>query len=155
LSRAEELRAAFDGGFADAPAGERRAAIELLRVELAGEPHALALAELSSIHVDPRITAVPATAPALIGVIAVRGAIVPVYDLRALLGLATTRAPRWVVIAQGLAFAFDAFTGHLAVAEVPVRGDARLVRGVVEHEGRNHPIIDLAAVIAARLKEQR
>lgn len=148
MSRADELRAAFDRGFAEAPAGDKRAALELLRIELAGEPHAIALADISSIHVDPKITAVPATAPELIGVIAVRGAIVPVYDLRALLGLATTRAARWIVIAHGAAFAFDAFLGHLAVAELTVRG-------VVEHAGRNHPIIDLAAVSAARRKEQR
>jgi hypothetical protein len=141
MSRATELRAAFDRGFADAPAGERGGGLELLRVELAGEPYAIALAEISSIHVDPKLTPVPATAPELIGVMAVRGAIVPVYDLRTLLGLATVRPPRWVVISQGLAFAFDAFTGHLA--EVHVRGD------------RRYPIIDLAAVNAARLKERR
>jgi chemotaxis signal transduction protein len=148
MSRADELREAFDRGFAEAPAGERAAALELLRIELAGEPHAIALADITSIHVDSRITSVPATDAALIGVIAVRGAIVPVYDLRALLGLATTRAARWVVIAKGLAFAFDAFVGHVAVAELSVRG-------IVEHDGRNYSIIDLAGVVASRLKEQR
>lgn len=148
MSRADELRDAFDRGFAAAPAIDKAAALELLRIELAGAPHAIALSDIAGIQVDPKITTLPTTASELIGVMAVRGAIVPVYDLRALLGLSTARAARWVVLAKGLAFAFDAFVGHIAIDEIPVAG-------VIEHAGQMHPIIDLAAVIAARTKEQR
>jgi chemotaxis signal transduction protein len=141
--RASELRAAFDRGFAEAPVVEAGGGLELLRIELAGEPYAVALSAISSIHVDLRIVDVPATAPALLGVIALRGAILAVYDLRALLGLATARAPRWLVISNGVGFAFDGFTGHVRVP------DARDANGVVEVSGRLHPIIDLGGVLNA------
>ncbi|MEO8844933.1 MAG: chemotaxis protein CheW [Kofleriaceae bacterium] len=142
MSRADELRAAFDRGFAEAPAVVAGAGYELLRIELGGEPYVVPLADVMSLHVDLRIVAVPATVPTLLGVIALRGAIVAVYDLRALLGLATTRAPRWIVLANGAGFAFDGFAGHVRVDDV-------VVRGVVELAGRLHPIVDLKGLLHA------
>ncbi len=137
MSRADDLREAFDRGFAAAPATARPPQHELLRIELAGEPHVIPLAAIDSIHVDLPIVPVPATSTTLLGVIAVRGAIVPVYDLRGLLGLATARPPRWLAIAGTSAYAFDGFEGHLAVTDDP------RTRGVVSHEGRLHRLIDL------------
>ena len=116
MSRASELRDAFDRGFAAAPAADGGARHELLRIELAGEPYALALSEIRSLHVDLAIVPVPSRAPALLGVIALRGAIVPVYDLRRLLGLPTDRPSRWVVVAGNNAFAFDHVAGHFSAA---------------------------------------
>jgi chemotaxis signal transduction protein len=142
MSRADELREAFDRGFAEAPAVVSGAGYELLRIELAGEPYVVPLADVTSLHVDLRIVPVPATAPTLLGVIALRGAILAVYDLRALLGLATARSARWIVVANGVGFAFDGFAGHLRVDDVSVRG-------VVEFEGRLHPIVDLKGVLNA------
>jgi len=142
MSRADELREAFDRGFAEAPAVAAGAGYELLRIELAGESYVVPLADVTSLHVDLRIVPVPATVPTLLGVIALRGAILAVYDLRALLGLATARPPRWIVVAKAIGFAFDGFAGHLRVDDV-------LVRGVVEHEGRLHPIVDLKGILNA------
>ncbi len=94
--RARELHEAFDREFARAPRAPDAPGHELLRIALDGEPYALVLCDdLESIHVDLRIVPVPATAPEVLGVGAVRGAIVVIRDLRALLGLETTRAPRW------------------------------------------------------------
>ena len=140
MSRATELRDAFDRAFADAPARERGAQYELLQIELAGEPYAIALADISSLHVDLAIVAVPARAPALLGVIALRGAIVPVYDLRRLLGLAATRPPRWAVLAGDNAFAFDHVAGHFSVAELPAGR-------VIQRDGRSHPLVDFGVAL--------
>lgn len=140
MTRASELRDAFDRGFAAAPAIDRGTGHQLLRIELAGEPYALVLAELSSLHVDLEIVPVPARTPALLGVIALRGAIVPAYDLRRLLGLAATRPPRWFVVVGASAFAFDQFTGHFSVPELPPGR-------VVHHGGRPHPLVDFAAAL--------
>jgi CheW-like protein len=140
LSRASELRDAFDRGFAAAPAVDPGTRHELLRIELAGEPYALVLAELSSLHVDLEIVPVPARTPALLGVIALRGAIVPAYDLRRLLGLAAARPPRWLAVAGASAFAFDQFVGHFSVAELPAGR-------VVHHEGRLHPLVDFEVAL--------
>jgi hypothetical protein len=140
VSRASELRDAFDRGFAAAPAADPGTPHELLRIELAGEPYALVLADLSSLHVDLEIVPVPARTPALLGVIALRGAIVPVYDLRRLLGLAATRPPRWIAVVGASAFAFDHFAGHFSVAELPPGR-------VVHHEGRLHPLVDFVVAL--------
>ena len=142
MSRADELREAFDRGFAEPPAVVAGAGYELLRIELAGEPYVVPLADVTSLHVDLRIVPVPATVPTLVGVIALRGEILAVYDLRALLGLATARSARWVVVVKAIGYAFDGFAGHLRVDDVSVRG-------VVEHEGRLHPIVDLKGILNA------
>jgi hypothetical protein len=140
VSRASELREAFDRGFAAAPAAEPGWRHELLRIELGGEPYAIVLADLASLHVDLEIVPVPTRAPALLGVIAVRGAIVPVFDLRRLLGIAATRPPRWLAIAGANAFAFDHVAGHCFVAELPPGR-------VIEHAGRNLPLVDFGVAL--------
>lgn len=144
MSRASELRDEFDRSFAAAPAGDVATPYELLQIELAGEPYAIALAEIRSLHVDLAIVAVPTRAPALLGVIARRGAILPVYDLRRLLALPTTRPPRWVVVAGENAFAFDHVAGHFSVAELPAGR-------VSHHEGRAHPLVDFGVALQGAL----
>lgn len=140
MSRASELRDAFDRGFAEAPAPSAAARHELLRIELAGEPYAIALADIASLHIDQKIVPVPAHTPALLGVIAMRGAIVPVYDLRLLLGVAATRPPRWLAIAGANAFAFDHVVGHFSVTELPPGR-------VIQHAGRMHPLVDFGVAL--------
>jgi purine-binding chemotaxis protein CheW len=156
-TRAAELRDAFDRAFAEPPAGPRAAYRELLRVRLAGEPFALALVEVAAIHVDREVVAMPATAPELLGVIAVRAQIVPVYDLRAVVGAPRELAPRWLVIARDApaAFAFDGFDGLVRVAaDAVVASSARFASGVTRIEGRSITILDLEAACAAVHKER-
>ena len=144
MSRASELRDEFDRSFAVAPAGDTSTPYELLQIELAGEPYALALSEIRSLHVDLAIVPVPSRAPALLGVIALRGAIVPVYDLRRLLGLPTDRPSRWVVVAGNNAFAFDHVAGHFSAAELPAGR-------MIHHEGRAHPLVDFEVALKGAL----
>lgn len=153
--RAAQLRAAFDRAFAEPLPGEPVATRELLCVRLAGEPFALALGEIATIHVDVKLVVVPATAPELLGVISVRAQIVPAYDLRAVLGLPCERTPRWLVVARDApaAFAFDGFDGLVRTAEVPVASSAALSRGAVPIGGRMVSILDLKAAHAAVSKE--
>jgi len=153
--RAAQLRAGFDRSFAEPLPGAPPVTRELLRVRLAGEAYALELADIATIHVDVEIVAVPATAPELLGVIAVRAQIVPAFDLRAVLGLARELPPRWLVVARDApaAFAFDGFDGLVRTAEVPVASAAAFSRGAVAQDGRMVSILDLAAVCAAVRKE--
>lgn len=144
MSRASELRDEFDRAFAAAPAVAQATPYELLQIELAGEPYAIALADIRSLHVDLAIVAVPVRTPALLGVIAVRGAIVPVYDLRRSLALPTIRPPRWVVLAGENAFAFDHVAGHFSVAEPPAGR-------VIQHQGRAHPLVDFGVALQGAL----
>ena len=148
--RLDELRAAFARGFAAAPAPEAEPGIELLRIRLGDEPYAIILAECAGLHADLAIVPMPSPARALLGLAAVRAAIVPVYDLRAVLGATTGTRPRWLVIGRDapvLGFAFEAFDGYVHVATRaigPASGEA--LRGGVTIEGRYHQVLDLAAI---------
>jgi hypothetical protein len=141
--RAAELRRAFDRGFAEAPRGVPAVMVDLLRLRIGTETYMIRTTSITAIHAGIAITTVPATAPELIGVAAIRTALVPVYDLRVLLGVAPTAPPRWLVQAHDAGFAFEGFDGHARVAELPA--DA----AVASHAGRLHAVIDLAAILAA------
>ena len=121
--RAAALRAAFDDSFAAAPIAADAAAERLLIISVAGERLLIRLADIAGLFADRRLVAVPRTKPALLGIIGLRGAIVPVFALSVALGYPPPqRRPRWLVTAAArpLAFAFDGFEGHV---EIPARGD--------------------------------
>ena len=123
--RAVELRLAFDRGFAAPLRIEAAATQDLLAIRVSAEPYAIRLSEITGLFVDRKFTRVPGGNAALLGVAGFRGALVPVYSLRTLLGHPGTHAPRWLVIAAAapVALAFEGFEGHLRAA-----GDAILPR---------------------------
>jgi hypothetical protein len=114
VDRAAELRAAFDASFAAAPSAPPPQHRDVLRVRAGGVAHDLALAQVASLHASVRIVPVPSPVRELLGVVAVHGAVVPIYDLAAVLRCgAGPGGPRWIAIARGgeVGFAFDAFDG--------------------------------------------
>jgi chemotaxis signal transduction protein len=137
-ARAVQLRDAFDRAFAAPVAPASAAQRDVLVVRLAGEPFAIALDQVASLHADIKIVDVPALSRELLGIIAVRAHVVPAYDLRGVLGLARDLPPRWLVVARAAAaaFAFDGFDG--------------LARG----NDHQLSIVDLAAACAAVHKER-
>jgi len=145
-ARAAAMREAFDRGFAGAPAAAPGAHEDLLAIRVAGQARALALAEVRAVHVDRRITAVPGPEPALRGLAAFRGAILPVWDLHVLLGASPAERPRWLVVAAGapVALAFARFEGHLRVAREAIIGGA--VR-VLEADGVPRTMISLPVLL--------
>ncbi len=153
--KAAELRRAFDLSFAEAPAERLQALDDLLAIRVGAAPYALRLSEVAGLAVDRRITPLPSAVPELLGLAGLRGAIVPVYDLAALLGSAAAAAPRWLAFAAGagVALSFDAFERHLRLgreAVVPAgEADARRghVREVLRAEGGARPIVHLASIV--------
>ena len=128
-SRVEELREAFDGAFAEPPPGESTRTEEFLEVEVGGDAYALPLAELSGVHLQPRVTALPGAPARVLGLAAVRGEVVPVLDLGALLGYGRGAAqPAALAICRGerpLGLALGAVGRHVRVPSADVRaGDA-------------------------------
>jgi chemotaxis signal transduction protein len=115
-SRALELRREFDAAFAAPPAATRRATIDLLDIALAGHPCALRADEIAGIHLDLVVTPIPGPLSELAGVTALRGALLPVYDLGLVFG-AGACAGRWIVLdaARTVGFAFTEFHGHLRI----------------------------------------
>ncbi len=79
---------ALDGAPAPSPSPEPGAVREFLAFTLAGEDYAVAIERLREIVRDPILTEVPRAPAHVLGVITLRGDVVPVFDLRARLGLA-------------------------------------------------------------------
>jgi len=138
---AETLRAAFDRAFADAPVAPV-APVDLLVLRAGGAPYAVARAQLAALRAGLAVVALPSPAPALLGVTAQRGAVLPVWDLGQLAHGVPVRARKWYAIVrdESAALAFDQLDGY-------VRVDAP-VGAAVEHAGVSYPILDVAGVLA-------
>ncbi|HEX3861006.1 MAG TPA: chemotaxis protein CheW [Stellaceae bacterium] len=154
---AAALRQAFDRSFAEARPAAPPAVEELLAITLGDEPYALRLSEIDEILAARRITRLPGGGTALLGIAGCRGTIVPVYDLRALLGCGRAGPARWFAMTADatLAFAFETLAAHLRVphdAFVAHQTDARQrtpVRDFVRLDDELRPIVHLPSLIEA------
>ena len=151
------LRREFDRSFSEPARRHDADHVELLAVRAGGRPYALRLAQTSGLYPDRPVTALPGPVGALLGVAGFGGAIVPVYDLAALLGHPVAERPRWLVLATGsppLALAFHALDGHVRIpADVIVTEAGErpggCLNGMAPLAGGTRPIVDLAAARAA------
>jgi chemotaxis signal transduction protein len=150
---AAELRRAFDRSFAELPSERNERFEDLLAITVAGAPFAMRLREIAGLFADKEITPLPSPVPELVGVGGFRGALVPVYDLRALLGYPASERSRWLVLTGSkVALAFDGFEGHLRVsldaiaAEAPGKPSTH-AREVVRAAGVTRPIVDVPSVL--------
>lgn len=160
--RAAELRRRFDRSFAEPPRGRPAATVDLLAIRLGDEPCVLQLAAVAGLFADKKFTRLPQATPECLGVAGFRGSVIPVYDLRRLLGGGVGGAPpRWLVVAAGspVALAFDGFDGHLRLpldALAPQRpGESarphvrELAHVAASEEAPLRSLIDLESVVAA------
>jgi chemotaxis signal transduction protein len=150
-----ELRQSFDRSFSDpvsAGAPERE---NLLAIRLGSDPYALRLSEVAAIGSDRPLTPLPSDRPELLGIAGLRGVIVAVYDLAALLGKPASDTPRWLALAKGslTAFAFSNFEGQLQLSlDAVVRAQdpgQRALFEVARDAGVSRPLIHLPALILA------
>jgi chemotaxis signal transduction protein len=115
---AAALQREFDRTFAEAVTLNTALFDDLLAIRIRGDPFALRLSEIMSFHADRKIVPVPSPVSELLGLAGVRGSIIPVYDLGALLGYSPSASPRWLVLAGGLkpiGLAFEVFEAHVRV----------------------------------------
>jgi chemotaxis signal transduction protein len=120
--RVVEMRREFDRIFAVAPRAKESAEHDLLAIRVGDERYALRLSDIAGLFVDKKVVRVPGGGRALLGMAGFRGAIIPVYGLRTLLGIPASGAPRWLVIAAAapVGFCFEGFEGQLRVAAAAV-----------------------------------
>lgn len=152
-----ELRRGFDQSFAVSPSTTDDDVRDLLEVRLAETPYVIRLADIGGLIPIRPITPLPTEVPALLGLAVHRRSVLPVYDLRALLGHRSEARPRWVIVAASrfAGFAFDQFVGHARVRQdslVPCDQAgvaAAHVREIVEASGFVRPVISLASVLEA------
>ncbi|HMD30458.1 MAG TPA: chemotaxis protein CheW [Candidatus Acidoferrales bacterium] len=159
-SRAAELREAFDRARAlPFASGEAEQMESLLAIRLGGEPHAIRVSEIAALARGRKIEPVPGGMPELLGIAGMRGEIVPVYSLAALVGHGREAGEAaWLVLCGGeerVGFAFHDFEGHLRVplAQLCAAGERDAGRDQLEHvvraEGSVRTVVSLSQLLSA------
>lgn len=154
-ARAVLLRDEFDRGFAEPIAIVAAATQDFLALSVDGVGFALRLIEIAGLHVDRKVTRVPSSDAALLGVAGFRGQVLPVYGLGAVLGRPAAAAPRWLVVAgaAAVALAFDGFDGYHrigadAVGTAPSgASDQPFIRDFVTIGSITRPILHLPSIL--------
>jgi purine-binding chemotaxis protein CheW len=96
-----------------------------VRVRAGGEHYALPIQQVLEATDVGDVTPVPGAPPEVLGVFNLRGQVLPVIDLRALLGLAEAASPERIVVAeQGDRRAGLAVEAIIAVDELPDASEA-------------------------------
>jgi len=156
IERSTELRRAFDRSFTETPVMRATELDDLLDIRVGLDPYAIHLDQVTGVFADKPVTPLPGSFPELLGIAGFRGAIVPVYDLRTLLGYARGGSQRWLILIAGqtrIALAFDQFEGHTRVARTAIAeeggGEAQQhhVREVVRTAGFTRPIVHLPSIL--------
>jgi chemotaxis signal transduction protein len=116
------LRASFDEAFARAHRPRATGLEDLLVLRIEGHPHALRIRDLQGLHRAGKVVPLPSPCPELLGLAGIRGALLPVFSLAALLGYGGRELPTWLVLcesgqgrAEPMALAFAALEGHVRV----------------------------------------
>ncbi len=156
------LREAFDSAFARSSAGQGEARVDLLAIRIAGAPHALQLAAIVGLHFGRRIAPVPSSVSTLLGLVGLRGKLVPVYDLGALLGHPATADPPWVVLVRAPAghvgLAFEKFDSFLRLPRTALAEDSasasRHIHGLVHTGDGIRPLVDVLSVVEAIARKE-
>jgi chemotaxis signal transduction protein len=154
-SRAAALRQNFDGSFAEprqAASGMRE---DFLAVRLEAEFYAIRLSEITGLFANKKITQIPGQGAALRGIAGFRGVMVPVYDLRVLMGYKAAEEPRWLIRVPSIALAFDRLDGHLRVEAREIVSQAKgeraqhHVQEFLTTQDRVWPIVRIASLLDA------
>jgi chemotaxis signal transduction protein len=157
----DRLQHGFDDAYRE-PVPERASELEdLLAIEIAGHPYALRVRELSGLYEERAVTALPGSPSELLGLAAVRGGLVAVYNLASLIGYARDELPRLFVTVRGtsLAFAFRTLAGHRRVTPDQLakreseheqdhdRGHEAWSVEVMREPDQSRPILELSALV--------
>lgn len=154
LSPALRLRHEFDQGFAQ-PARTASALMQdLLVIRVGGDSYVVRLGQVVGLVPRQKIVALPSPVPELLGVAGLRGGVVPIYSLGALLGYRVgAETPPWTVLMGPnlLGLAFDKFEGHLRVLPADVATEQRdgarpHVPEIARTAHRTFGVIDLLSV---------
>jgi chemotaxis signal transduction protein len=124
-SKAVELKNDFDRARAIPWSSRADEQVEgLLSIRVSGDPYAIRVSEICGLVNDRKIVAFPNSIPELLGVAGIRGGLVPVYSLAALLGYnRETDQARWLVLCgveESVGLAFSDFEGYLTVPSTQV-----------------------------------
>jgi purine-binding chemotaxis protein CheW len=155
----EKLRAEFDDSFAFARTSPETQGIDVLLIRVRVDRYLLSSRELEGVVAAGKIVPLPSASPNALGLVGLRGALLPVFDLATLLGYEGAAEPvRWLALAgreQPVAFAFRALDGQRRVPAAAItrasaadQGGA-LVRDLAEIDGQRLPLLGIPSLLAA------
>jgi purine-binding chemotaxis protein CheW len=141
------------------------ASTQVLTFDIASQEYGLEILQVQEIKGDTTVTRMPNTPSYVLGVTNLRGAIIPIVDLRRKFGLASDIGERPPVVIVGLVgdktvgLAVDAVTDVLDLArgtvqtppEIVATSGRPLVRGIAHVDDRLITLLDLAAVVGPDL----
>lgn len=155
--RVADLRRTFDHAFASPRRQAREEVDQLLTIRLGGQPCALKVREIAGLATGRRVIPLPSQRPEFLGIAGIRGVLVPVYSLAALLGYGQDAAPhRWLVqcgTEEPIGLAFEEFEGYLraprSAVYVASRTEAarRHVKEMVRAGAMVRAVVDIASVV--------
>lgn len=154
LSPVVRLRREFDEGFAQPARIGGIATQDLLAIRVGGDSYAVRLGQVVGLVPKQKIVALPSPIPELLGVAGLRGGVVPIYSLGALLGYrASAEIQPWTILIgpELVGLAFEKFEGHLRVSPADLAtehggGSRPHVAEVARMTHRTFGIIDLPSV---------
>jgi len=155
IRRAATLRSNFDRGFAQPPPAAATATEAMLAIGVGDAAYALRISEIAGLVGDRSLTAVPSPIAALRGLVGLRGEMIAVYDLGALLGHGRSAQPlRWLAVCGGaaqLAVAFERLDGYFHVPSVQVHTTSAAeddhLREVVHADCATRAVVSIPALV--------
>jgi purine-binding chemotaxis protein CheW len=161
--RLDELREGFDASFSRPPPPRQEPGDALLRLRVGGAPLAVRLGHLSGLHLMPRLVRLPGAPASLLGVAGLRGQLIAVHDLSALLGLQSGEPPRWLLLAGGsrrVGLAAAGFEGQMRATPEQLRsgGGASATHpllncNVVLPDAPPLPVLDVDSLVRKLLED--
>jgi chemotaxis signal transduction protein len=154
--RVLDLQVAFDQAFASPPSIVAEETDDLLLVRIGGDPYALRSREMTGLSTGKKIAPLPSARPELIGIVGIRGILLPGYSLAVLLGYeAHPASSRWLALSRGtapLGLAFQEFEGFARAGRADMYAAEgvsarRHVRAVARFGEVARPVVDISSTI--------
>jgi chemotaxis signal transduction protein len=122
---ADELRRAFDLGFATPPADGGESEEPFLALTMGKDAYAVRVREIAGFAAARKIVALASPIPEMLGLAGLRGTLMAVYSLARLFGYEDSNSRlRWFIVCGGadpLALAFADFDGYIEVPRSELR----------------------------------
>lgn len=158
-TQAAEIRRAFDESFATPYPYDQVAVEPMLAIEVGAQHFAVRAREISAVTVaKSAVIAIPSSVPELMGITGIRGLVVPVFSLAALLGVESDdRQSRWLLLCGDkqapLALGFSLLERQVAVPVSDIYPQdagtaARFAHGTARDGDRLLPIISISRIVA-------
>ena len=157
-SSAAELGRIFDESFVREAVSSYARYERFLLIRAGEEPFAVRTLDIAELLAGRRVIRVPSRMPETLGILAVRGVVIPVFELARLLGRsASGRRQSWVMVINRespIALAFDKFDGQVEVPQSAVYDDDRpdpqtYVQQIVKIGAAVRAIVDVGSMVRA------